>query len=76
MWQHSSVTSVGLIFYGARAVFGMDACHVFPHGILALVPLIRSVFAIVVTTACAACLTGPPLCSVVVTALLESGSAS
>ena len=32
---------------------GVDACHVFPQGALALVPLIRAVFA-----ACTACLTG------------------
>ena len=30
---------------------GMDACHVFPHGILDLVPLIRGVFATVITAA-------------------------
>jgi hypothetical protein len=51
MWQHSSVTSVGLIFYGARAIFGMDACHLFPHCMLPIIPLIGGVTGVVVTRA-------------------------
>ena len=29
--------------FGTRAVFSMDACHVFPKGLLAFVPLIEGV---------------------------------
>ena len=43
MWQHSSVTCVGLIVYGAGAVFGMDACHLFPQHVLVVLLLIGSV---------------------------------
>ena len=51
MWQHSSVTCVGLIVYGARAVFGMDACHLFPHCMLPIICLIGGVTGVVVTRA-------------------------
>ena len=61
--------------FGAKAVFGMDACHVFPQGVLALLPLIGGVIGVVVTRACTGCWAGPPLCSVVVTALSGAGSA-
>ena len=29
--------------FGARAVFGMDACHIFPQGVLTIIPLIGGV---------------------------------
>ena len=38
--------------FGERAVFGMDAYHIFPQGRLALVPLIGCVFGVVVCRAC------------------------
>ena len=31
----------GFNIFGARAVFSMDACHLFPQCVLALIPLIR-----------------------------------
>lgn len=43
MWQHSSVTCVGFMFCGARAVFGMNACHLFAHCMLPIMPLIGGV---------------------------------
>ena len=51
MWEYAFVASVGLIFFGVRAVFSMDACHLFSQCMLAIVPLIRGVTD-VVTTAC------------------------
>lgn len=51
MQQHSSVTCVGLIVYGARAVFGVDACHLFPHCTLPIIPLMGDVAGVVVTRA-------------------------
>ena len=30
MWEGPCVAYVGLIFFGIRAVFGLDACHLFP----------------------------------------------
>ena len=41
-----------LIFFGVKAVFSMDACHVFPQCILAVIPLIGGVTDVVVTRAC------------------------
>lgn len=35
-----------------RAVFGMDACLIFPQGMLVIIPLIRGVIGVVVTKAC------------------------
>ena len=60
--------------FGVRTVFGMDACHIFPQGVLAVIALIGGGIGVVVTTVCTRCWAGPPLCSVVVTAL--SGAAS
>ena len=44
-----------LNIFGARAVFSMDACHIFPHCVLADIPLIGGVISIVVTRACTGC---------------------
>ena len=41
----------GYNILGARAVFNMDACHLFPHYVLAVIPLIGGVTD-VVTRAC------------------------
>ena len=57
--------------FGMRAVFGMDACHIFPQSTLAIVSLIAGMFGVVMTKAYTGCWAGPPLCSVVVTALLK-----
>lgn len=35
--------------FGVRAVFGMDACCIFPQSMLAIVPSIGGVFGVVVT---------------------------
>ena len=59
--------------FGARAIFSMDSCLVFPQCVLAIIPLIGNVI-VVVTRACTGCLVWPPLCSVVVTALFDAGS--
>lgn len=61
--------------FGARDVFGMDACHIFPQGVLAVVPLMEGVVAVVMTEARTGFWTGPPLCSVIVTALSGAESA-
>ena len=62
--------------FGVRAVVGMDACNVFSQGVLTIIPLIRSLISVVVTRACTGYCAGPPLCSMVVTALSGAGSAS
>ena len=51
MWQHSSVTCVGFMFCGARAVFGMNACHLFAHCMLPIIHLIGGVTGVVETRA-------------------------
>ena len=85
--SHSTVVLMGCFYvgeslcslhessiFGARAVFGLDACYIFPQGVLAIIPLIGGVIGVVVTRACTGCWVGPPLCSVVVTALSGAGS--
>ena len=60
---------VHLIIFGARAVFSMDDCHLFPGCMLTVIPLIGGVTGVVVTTTCREYRAGPPLCSGVVPAL-------
>ena len=55
------IASVGLIFFGVRAVFSVDACCLFPQCILAIIPLIGGVTGVVVTRACTGYWLGPPL---------------
>ena len=43
MWECPCVACVDLIFFGARAVFSMDACHLFPQCMLATNLLIGGV---------------------------------
>ena len=50
MWECPCVACVGLIFFGARAVFSMDACHLFPQ-CMTVIPLIGGVTEVVVTRA-------------------------
>ena len=52
MWERPCVVSMGLMFFGVRAVFSMDACHVFPQCMLDVIPLIGGVTGVVVTRAC------------------------
>ena len=52
MWEHPCVACVGLIFFGARAFFCMNVCHLFPQCMLAVIPLIGGVSDVVVTRAC------------------------
>ena len=52
----------------------MDVFHVFPQGVLVIIPLIGGEIGVVVTRASTGCWAGPSLCSVVVTALLGAGS--
>ena len=73
-------TSLGSLresnIFGVRAVFSMDACHIFPQGVLARISLIVGVISVLVTRACPGFWVGPPLSSVVVTALSAAGPAS
>ena len=50
--------------FGMRADFGMDASHVFPQGVLAVITLIGDVVGVVVSRACTGYFVGPPLCSI------------
>ena len=43
MWEHSCLAFVGLIFFGLRAAFGLDACHLFRQPVLAIIPLSEGV---------------------------------
>ena len=52
MWESTSVACEGLIFFGERAVFCIDVCHLFTQCILAAIPLIGGVTDVVVTRAC------------------------
>ena len=45
----------GFNIFGGSAVFSVDDCHVFPHCMLAIIPLIGGVTGVVVTTACTGC---------------------
>ena len=62
--------------FGARAVLGMDASHIFPQSVLVVIPLIWICHWCVVTRACTGCWAGPLLCSMAVIALSEAQSAS
>lgn len=42
---------MGLIFFGVRAVFNVDACRLFPQCMLAIIPFIVCVADAVVTKA-------------------------
>ena len=55
--------------FGVRVVFGMNASHIFPQSVLAVIPLIGSVIGVVVSRACSGCWVELPLCSMAVTAL-------
>ena len=54
MWEHPCVDCVSNIF-GSRAGFGMDASHVFPQSMLAVIHFARDVVDVVVFRICAAC---------------------
>ena len=43
MREHPCVACVDIIFFGVRAVFGFDACHLFPQHVLTIMPLIGDV---------------------------------
>lgn len=58
-----------------RAVFSMVVCHIFPQCVLVIIPLIGIPIGVVVTRDCSGGWVGPPLCSVVVTALWGAESA-
>ena len=68
MWEYPCMAYVHLIIFGARAVFSMDACHLFPQCMLAVIPLIGDVTDVVVTRACTRYCVGL-IYSLVVTAL-------
>ena len=48
MWEHPCVASVGLIFFGVRAAFSMDACHLFSQCMQAIIPLLGGVTDVVI----------------------------
>ena len=48
-WECPCVASVGLIYFGVRAVFNMYICLLFPQCMLAIIPLIGGVTDVVVT---------------------------
>lgn len=56
-----------------RHVFGMNARHILPQCLLAIIPLIGDVIGVAVTRAYTVCEVRPPLCCVVVIALWEQG---
>ena len=73
IWEHPCVIFMSLVFL-VQGLFWVWSCHVFPQGVLAIVPLIEGLVGIVVTTACPWCWVVPSLCSVPVTALSGTGS--
>ena len=79
--QHACVQ-----YFGAWAIFDMDACHVFPQGVPAIILLGEEgvcvcvcvcvcVFGVMVTRARSQCWVEPSPCSLIVTALLGAGFA-
>ena len=66
---------MGLIFFGARAVFSVNIYHLFPPFMLTIIPFNGSVTDVVVTRPWPEYLMGPPLCSVIVNAVSGVGSA-
>lgn len=51
MWEHPCVTCLGLIFFGVRALFSIDACHLLSQCMLITISLIGYVIYVVVTRA-------------------------
>lgn len=60
---------MNLMFFNARTTFSMDASHLSPLCLLAVIPVIGDVTGVVLTRPCPG-----PLCSVVVPALSGAGS--
>lgn len=60
--------------FGVRAVFDMDTSHVFPQGVLAVIPLLGNMVGAGVSIACVGCEAGLPLCFVPVAVLSGAGS--
>ena len=54
IWECSCVASVSLMFFCVRAVCSMDACHIFPRCMLAIIPLTGECD-FVVTRTCTEC---------------------
>ena len=59
--------------FGVRGVFGMDTCHIFSQGVLAVVPLTEGVCLVSWRPDCTGCGLRPPFGSVVVTVLVGQG---
>lgn len=70
----SQYSLCGVNIFGVRSVFSMDASHLFPQFVLALIPFIRGVTCVVVTKSLQGMLVKPLLCCVIVTALSEEES--
>ena len=67
-WVHPFLHRVSNIF-GAGAISGINACHIFPQSVLGIIPLIGGVTDILVSSSCTGYWAVPPLCSMAVTAL-------
>ena len=61
--------------FGVRAGFDMDASHIFPHGVLAIITLIRGVVGVEESNAYAGCVVGLPLCFMAIATLSGVGPA-
>ena len=67
-WVHPFLRRVSNIF-GAGAISGRNARHIFPQSVLGIIPLIGGATDILVSSSCTGCWAVPPLCSSAVTAL-------
>ena len=61
--------------FGVRAVFGMNANHIFPQSMLVIIILIGNVICVVMSRACTGTWVGISLCSCGCTTLLVLGPA-
>lgn len=62
-----------VIFFGTRAVFNMESCHLFLQYIMVIIPLIGDVADVVLTRACTGYWMGIPVFFVVVSPLYLLG---
>ena len=51
MWKYPCIACMGLMLFGARVVFIVDVCHLFPQCMLVIIPLIGGLIIVVVTRA-------------------------
>ena len=76
LYVRSSLYSLhGFNMFGVRIIFSMDACCLFSQCMLAIIPLIGGVSAVLVIRTCSGYCAGPLLCFMVFSALFDVGSA-